>query len=81
MKIANTEEMRDLEQATDASGHSYAAMMEAAGSAVGIIADKMILTEADKKVLVLVGPGNNGGDGLVAAGFLLDAGHQVTVYV
>jgi NAD(P)H-hydrate epimerase len=81
VKIANTEEMRHLEQATDASGHSYAAMMEAAGAAVGVIADKMILVTDDKNVLVLVGPGNNGGDGLVAARFLLEAGHQVTVYV
>jgi hydroxyethylthiazole kinase-like uncharacterized protein yjeF len=81
MKIANTEEMRYLEQATDASGHSYAEMMETAGSAVGAIADKMVLTAPDKHVLVLVGPGNNGGDGLVAARFLLEAGHQITVYV
>ena len=81
MKIANTQEMRDLEQATDASGHTYAAMMEAAGNAVGIIAEKMILGGAEKNVLLLVGPGNNGGDGLVAARFLLEAGHQVTVYV
>jgi hydroxyethylthiazole kinase-like uncharacterized protein yjeF len=81
VKIANTEEMRRLEQATDASGHSYAAMMEAAGAAAGVIADKMILVRVEKNVLVLVGPGNNGGDGLVAARFLLEAGHQVTVYV
>jgi hydroxyethylthiazole kinase-like uncharacterized protein yjeF len=81
MKIANTEEMRELERATDASGHSYAAMMEAAGAAVGVIAENMILTGTDKNVLVLVGPGNNGGDGLVASRFLLEAGHQVTVYV
>jgi hydroxyethylthiazole kinase-like uncharacterized protein yjeF len=81
MKIANTEEMRHLEQATDASGHSYAEMMEMAGSAVGAIADKMILMTPEKKILVLVGPGNNGGDGLVASRFLLEAGHEVTVYV
>jgi len=81
MKIANTEEMRRLEKATDASGHSYAAMMEAAGAAVGVIADKMILTGTQKNVLVLVGPGNNGGDGLVASRFLLEAGHEVTVYI
>jgi ADP-dependent NAD(P)H-hydrate dehydratase / NAD(P)H-hydrate epimerase len=81
MKIANTEEMRELERATDASGHSYAAMMEAAGAAVGVIAERMILAGVEKNVLLLVGPGNNGGDGLVAARFLLEAGHQVTVYI
>jgi hydroxyethylthiazole kinase-like uncharacterized protein yjeF len=56
-------------------------MMEAAGAAVGVIADKMILSGTEKNVLLLVGPGNNGGDGLVAARFLLEAGHQVTVYI
>ena len=32
-----------------------------------------------KRVLILVGPGNNGGDGLVAARHLWQFGHQVEV--
>ena len=35
----------------------------------------------DRRILVLVGPGNNGGDGLVAGRYLHDAGAYVTFYV
>jgi NAD(P)H-hydrate epimerase len=81
MKIVNVAEMRRIEQETDAAGHSYGAMMDMAGHAVAGIAEQLALQDAESNVLVLVGPGNNGGDGLVAARYLLDAGHTVTVYV
>lgn len=81
MKIVNVDEMRKIEQGTDARGHSYAAMMDMAGQAVATIASGLVLRGPGENVLVLVGPGNNGGDGLVAARYLLDAGHQVTVYI
>jgi hydroxyethylthiazole kinase-like uncharacterized protein yjeF len=81
MKIVNVEEMRRIEQAADAGGHSYAAMMDMAGRSVAETAHQLILGEPDQNVLVLIGPGNNGGDGLVAARYLLDAGQNVTVYV
>jgi NAD(P)H-hydrate epimerase len=72
--------MRHIEQASDAAGHTYAAMMERAGTAVA----QAILSRVevkDKRVLVLVGPGNNGGDGLVAARALREAGAQVSCYL
>ena len=34
MKLVNVQEMRRIEQAADAGGHSYATMMERAGEAV-----------------------------------------------
>ena len=80
MKVVTTEEMRRFERETDASGLSYAMMMENAGQAVAQ-AIEGCTDVADKRVLVLVGPGNNGGDGLVAARHLHDAGAQVTLYL
>ena len=32
-------------------------------------------------MLILVGPGNNGGDGLVAARYLCENGHEITLYI
>lgn len=81
MKIVNVEEMRRIEQATDAGGHSYAAMMDLAGRGVADSSAVLMLGTPPKKALVLVGPGNNGGDGLVAARHLLELGHEVTIYI
>jgi ADP-dependent NAD(P)H-hydrate dehydratase / NAD(P)H-hydrate epimerase len=79
IKVVTVEQMRALEAAADAHGLSYAQMMENAGRAV---ADWIHATQpAGQQVLVLVGPGNNGGDGLVAARFLWVSGFAVTVYV
>jgi hydroxyethylthiazole kinase-like uncharacterized protein yjeF len=80
MKIVTVDEMRRIEAASNAAGHSYAAMMEQAGRAVAdaITARRNV---RDRQVLVLVGPGNNGGDGLVAARYLADAGADVTCYL
>lgn len=81
MKIVNVAQMRQIEQATDAGGHSYAAMMELAGQNVANVCHALIAPDPELAVLILVGPGNNGGDGLVAARYLMDLGHLVTIYV
>ena len=79
-KVVTTEEMRCFERETDASGLSYATMMENAGRAVAQTIEGRT-DVANKRVLVLAGPGNNGGDGLVAARHLHDAGAQATLYL
>lgn len=81
MKLVNVSEMQAIERATDARGQSYAAMMDMAGRAVAETAQHFVLGEHERSVLVLVGPGNNGGDGLVASRYLLEQGHQITVYI
>lgn len=52
-------------------------LMERAGRATAELA--LQWSNAAQRILVLVGPGNNGGDGLVCARELQDAGLEVTV--
>jgi NAD(P)H-hydrate epimerase len=54
--------------------------MENAGRACADAIAERFPTVASPRVLVLVGPGNNGGDGLVVARHLADGGRRVTVY-
>ncbi len=91
MKLANVEEMRRIEQLTDARGHSYSGMMEMAGRAVadaglrerpdGFRPSRSDAPDGSGRILILVGPGNNGGDGLVAAHYLIEERQDVTVYL
>ncbi len=65
-KIVTVKEMRAIEAATDAAGVSYAEMMDRAGRAVADLIVERVKGVENAKVVALVGPGNNGGDGLVA---------------
>ena len=79
-KIFTVAEMVAAERAADASGVSYGEMMETAGRRVA----EAIIARVDvsgQNVLVLVGPGNNGGDGLVAGRYLAEAGAEVAFYL
>jgi NAD(P)H-hydrate epimerase len=67
--------MRQIEATVDASGLSYNQLMQNAGRALAERV-KELLAEAtnpnDASITVLVGPGNNGGDGLVAGRILAE---------
>ena len=80
MYILSVEQMRRAEAAADAAGETYASMMERAGQAVAAAVRRLRPT-AQLRVLILVGPGNNGGDGLVAAYHLRQAGAEVCCYI
>jgi NAD(P)H-hydrate epimerase len=80
MKLVTSAEMRRLEEAANRAGVSYDTMMENAGRSVAELI-RARRPDPDAKVLVLVGPGNNGGDGLVAARHLHAWGYAVRVYV
>ncbi|MGD2058815.1 MAG: NAD(P)H-hydrate dehydratase [Anaerolineales bacterium] len=81
LKVVTTDEMRRIEKAADAGGLSYDEMMANAGYS---IAEEIIdrwPTVRDASVLILVGPGNNGGDGLVVGHHMHEAGARVHVYL
>lgn len=81
LKIVSVAQMQELERTANEGGHSYAKMMEEAGKAVAdVIVDAFPKAE-ETPVLVLAGPGNNGGDGLVCARHLHDAGYPVRLYI
>jgi NAD(P)H-hydrate epimerase len=80
IKIYTVAEMVAAEKAADAAGHAYAQMMETAGRLVAEAVQQRH-DVAERQVLVLVGPGNNGGDGLVAGRYLAEAGAVVAFYL
>jgi NAD(P)H-hydrate epimerase len=80
-KIVTVEEMVQIERAADAAGHTYDQMMEHAGKSVAEALRARISDLAGKHILVLAGTGNNGGDGLVAARWLAEAGATIAIYL
>lgn len=74
--ILNAAEMRDAEERVIASGTGVDTLMERAGAAVAFAAQRF---SGGADTLVLCGPGNNGGDGYVAARLLAGAGVDVRV--
>ncbi|MGD2207035.1 MAG: NAD(P)H-hydrate dehydratase [Anaerolineae bacterium] len=80
IKIITVEKSRFLENKANEAGLSFAEMMENAGFGVAE-AIRHRLGAKGRRILVLVGPGNNGGDGLVAAHYLWEMGAQVTCYI
>ena len=81
MKIVTTEEMRRLEEQCAQEGTSIDALMEKAGLAVAQKTREFLGDVRGVPLTVLVGPGNNGSDGLVAARHLSDWGAEVAVYL
>jgi NAD(P)H-hydrate epimerase len=79
-KIVTTDEMKRIEQAADKAGLSYNQMMQNAGKAIADAVLKYVGEVEEKRVVILVGTGNNGGDGLVVGYHLHQAGAQVSVY-
>lgn len=78
MKVVTSAQMVALEQASERRGVSTDTLMENAGLAVAQAARRLLGGAAAVPVLVLVGPGNNGADGLVTARHLQRWGARVT---
>jgi ADP-dependent NAD(P)H-hydrate dehydratase / NAD(P)H-hydrate epimerase len=81
MKIVTVAQMRELERRAVESGVSEDSLMETAGLSVARRIAQIIDGIRGKRVVVIVGSGNNGGDGMVAARYLVDWGGLVTLYM
>lgn len=80
IKIITVAESRQLENQANEGGLSFAEMMENAGKRTAQAIHRRA-GAAGKHVLLLVGPGNNGGDGLVAAHYLKEMGAEAVCYI
>jgi len=82
MKVVTVSEMKELDRrAIEELGIPSIILMENAGRGVSDVAIDMLKGASGKKVAIFCGTGNNGGDGFVAARYLLGQGIELSVYI
>ena len=80
MKLVTSAQMRTLEERAVEAGVDLEQLMENAGLNVAQEVWMQLGHVEERRIVVLVGPGNNGGDGLVAARHLAEWGAAVRCY-
>lgn len=76
---ATRKQIQELDRLmVDEYGVSVMQLMELAGYQVAMLVRKLVKR---CRILVVAGPGNNGGDGLAAARHLANWGYEVSVYI
>ena len=83
MKIVDVSGMSAIELKCFDQGISASELMDRAGFGVANRIHSIFeeLRTKPKSILILAGPGNNGGDGLVAASYLSDYKYDITIYL
>lgn len=82
MRIINSTQMREADRKTiDEVGIPSLVLMENAGREVVVAMEKAFEDLDSRRVAVLCGHGNNGGDGFVVARTLLQKGIEATVFL
>ena len=81
MKIVTSQQMMEIDQKAAEAGIATEFLMENAGREVARETRNFVDYIAEKNILVFAGPGNNGGDALVAARYFDEWGAKVSVYL
>src|SRR3990172_3486082 len=81
MKLVTVSQMQAIEKEADASGLTYDQMMENAGQRLADIILALFFDDIEPEAVGLVGPGNNGGDTLVALTALVAEGWKASAYL
>jgi ADP-dependent NAD(P)H-hydrate dehydratase / NAD(P)H-hydrate epimerase len=81
MKIVTAEQMREIDAECIRRGTPVSVLMENAGKAVAAETRTCLGALEGQHILCLVGAGNNGGDGLVAARYLREQGAHIAAYI
>ena len=81
MKLVTVSQMQAIEKEADSSGLTYEMMMENAGQGLADAILDLFVDEIEPEAVGLVGPGNNGGDALVALTALVMEGWKAKAYL
>jgi NAD(P)H-hydrate epimerase len=84
MKLVSISEMRSIEKEADSNGLTYEMMMENAGHNLSREVLQLAYAQDDEEdiqVLGFAGPGNNGGDTLIALTHLAEKGWKARAYL
>ncbi len=81
MKVVTTQEMREIDRKTIASGVPSLELMENAGRSVARAIKSHYAPLRGKRVSIFCGKGNNGGDGLVVARLLVKERTRIRVFL
>ncbi|RYD30051.1 MAG: bifunctional ADP-dependent NAD(P)H-hydrate dehydratase/NAD(P)H-hydrate epimerase, partial [Sphingomonadales bacterium] len=78
LRLFDSQEMADVDRATDRDGRPFGELVATAGRAVAAAVRQY--AQPTQRIAVLAGPGNNGADARVAAADLIEGGWSVEVY-
>ncbi|HUD01337.1 MAG TPA: NAD(P)H-hydrate dehydratase [Rhabdochlamydiaceae bacterium] len=77
-KIVSAEEMQRIEKLAAAAGHDLAKFMDNAADGIALATERFLEQyDLPKKIMLLTGKGNNGGDAYTAGALLLKQGYSV----
>ena len=81
MKLVTVSQMQAVEKEADSNGLTYDQMMQNAGQGLAEVAADLFVDDDQLEIIGLVGPGNNGGDTLVALTALAEEGWKSSAFL